>query len=86
MRSTHNRRVIEARIEARLPGTPRPKPDTVGTNVALRVELITPHPDIHTKRDAKRHKGRGLVKSQRDSTGRRSAWALSPYAPRGGWR
>lgn len=35
------------------------------------------------KRDVKRTRMLALV--ARDSTGRRSAWAMSPYEPRKGW-
>lgn len=85
MRSTHDRAILAARAEARLPGNPRPRPTTPGTNPGMRP--ITNVAGLRTvPRKGKRSKGRGPGTQARDSRGLRSDWTRSPYAPRGGWR
>jgi hypothetical protein len=84
MRSTHDRAIIAARASS----LAAHRPSTVGTNPAMRpVQIIAPLRSADGGLvKGKRSKGRGPSTTQRDSTGKRSAWSRSPYTPRGGWR
>lgn len=81
MRSTHNRALIEARI----PGTPRPRPTTPGTNPAMR----TPGPSHPMAAGVVlRTRCAPMTGAQRNSLGRMSEWSRSPEYftdPKWGW-
>jgi len=78
-RAIRARRAAAAQQAGRLPGKPRPT--TPGTNPALRPEPVANGAQVPRNRRAVR-----MTATQRDSTGRMSAWNRSPYAPYGGWR
>lgn len=70
--SRYDRAVVEQRAMLRLASKPkRVRP--------LRNMPSAPGP-------VRNRKAPKMTSIQRNSTGRRSEWRLSPYAPRGGWR
>ena len=71
MRKSHNRARIAARA-AQI--TPSSDHGTVGTNPGHRVQTIVPPTGV-----VRRTRCAPMTAMQKDSTGKRSAWAASPY-------
>ena len=70
-----------ARIAARTTRTSGPNPRSATGFYTGPITIIAPPVGPVRNRKAVR-----MTAIQRDSTGKRSAWNRSPYAPYGGWR